>query len=524
AHRGSTDAAWYLEQIGALGIDDLYEFIRFDVGRLHPQPPKWNPSVALMDIGHAALRDGLNEEAPSLFFKAGPYENNIGHNHYDHNAFVISHLGEWVMPDRGYHSFYDPAKRKFSLGSLGHNTVVLDVDDAYLQSTTVPHPGHEQVQRVGGRIAAFFGGELFDAVRGEAAAAYNAADRHVLDRFDRTILYIKPGFFVIHDELAAPEPHRFSLLLHADAQSVIQPQDDAFTITRTAAEVYSRVASAVPTTARVETSPGAESYGSYLRVETEPAATTRFTTLLYPRPNPNPVLIRNTGFEQGMPGWRPRSNEDLPNHTVVAENPAEGAQCGRIESSGYYYSDYFRRPVGEELTVRAKVRTTALPEGEGATMTLYFWREGKAFASKRVGPFAHEDWQEHAVTETVPEGTEQVCLALEFFAPGVGWFDDVQIDAELEKPQVVTPEVHAIGADGIDVTLGTQRHLVSFGAAGAAREYRGLGTDGKVAALTLDAEGRAIAAFVQEGASVSWDGREVLRLELPGTGEARLPG
>jgi len=522
AQRGSTDAAWYLQQIGALSFGDLYGFVRFDAERLDPRQPDWNPSLALYDIGHASLRDRYKAEAPSLFFKAGPLSNAIGHNHYDHNAFVISHGGEWVMPDRGYHSFYDPAKRKFSLGSLGHNTVVLDLDDAYRQRTDVPDLGHEQVQLKGAQIAEFFGGERFDYVRGEAGETYNTAERRVLDRFDRSILFLKPALFIVHDELAAPEPHRYSLLLHADAETLIRPAGEAYTITRASSEVYAQVSAGARSAAQVETFPGAESYGSYLRVETEPTTETRFTTLLYPRANPEAVLVRNLGFEQGMLGWRPRSNEDMPNHTIVTDNPAEGAQCARIERSGYYYSGYFQQPIGKELTVRAKVRTTALPEGEGATMTLYFWRDGKAFASKRVGPFAHEDWQEHSITEVVPEGTEQICLALEFFAPGTGWFDEVQVDAVLEKPQVATPEIHALTAEGADVTLEGRRHVVSFGAPGDLREYRGLRTDGGVAAVSLNAEGDPVAAFVQGGTRVEWQGRDVLRLEKAGTEERQL--
>ncbi|MBM3476731.1 MAG: hypothetical protein FJX75_25955 [Armatimonadetes bacterium] len=521
AHRGSSDAAWYLEQIGALPIDDLYELIRFDAAKLQPKQPDWNPSVALYDIGHASLRDGYNAEAASLFFKAGPYENAIGHNHYDHNSFVISYGGEWVIPDRGYHSFYDPAKRKFSLGSLGHDTIVLDVDDACLNSTKVPDPGHDQVKVTGGRIAEFYGGKAFDYVRGEAAEAYNSDALNVLDRFDRSIVYVKPSFFVVHDELAAPAPHSFSFLLHSDAQSVIEPEGEAFRVTRAKAEVFARVAASTATQAHIETAPGAESYGSYLRVATEPTSSTTFTAFLYPRPNPDPVIIRNGGFERGMLGWRPRSNEDLPNHTIVTEQPAEGAQCGQIEKSGYYYSDYFTLEVAQEVTVRAKVRTTPLPAGEGATMTLYFWRDGKAFASKRVGPFAHEDWQEHSITETVPEGTQQICVALEFFAPGVGWFDDVRVEAAVERPQVLTPEIRSLTADGLDVTIGGERYVVSFGEAGRQREAGELRTDGEIAVVVLDAKGKPVRAFVKGGTVVEWERQVVLRLDQAGTAETQ---
>jgi len=153
AQRGSTDAAYYLQQIGALKVSGIYDLIRFYEAKLDPREPEWNPSTVFVDIGYASLRDGFNADAPSLFFKSGPLANSIGHNHFDHNAFVISYGKQWIITDRGYHSFYDPPKTKFSLGSIGHCTVVLDVDDAYFASTKVPELGKDQVNRAGGQIA-----------------------------------------------------------------------------------------------------------------------------------------------------------------------------------------------------------------------------------------------------------------------------------------------------------------------------------------------------------------------------------
>jgi len=162
AHRGSREAAYYLQLIGYLDptvVYGIYDFIRFDESKLDPQPPTWNPSTVFVDIGYASLRDGFNEAAPSLFFKSGPTTNNIGHNHYDHNAFVVSYGGQWIVPDRGYHEFYDPPRRKFSQGSIGHCTVVLDADEAWMQDTTVPSPGHDQIKTFGGAITEFYAGQ-----------------------------------------------------------------------------------------------------------------------------------------------------------------------------------------------------------------------------------------------------------------------------------------------------------------------------------------------------------------------------
>ncbi|NOY80934.1 MAG: DUF4962 domain-containing protein [Kiritimatiellaeota bacterium] len=527
ALRGSPEAAWYLQQIGALDIRGIYDFIRFDAAGLTPRQPAWNPSSAFVDIGYASLRNGYDRTAPTLFFKSGPYTNNIGHNHFDQNAFVISYGGQWIVPDRGYHSRYDPHERKFSLGSLGHCTVVLDVDRAYLERTRVPDPGHDQVRRTGGRIVEFFPGAWFDYVKGQAAEAYNSARRSVLDRFERSIVFVKPLFFVVHDRLVAPDPHAYSFLLHTDGLGTIESFDDHFIVSRTTGQVYGRILASTPTTLRVETCPGAERYGPYLRVETEPVRETEFTTFLYPRLDPTPQFLGNGGFERGMAGWRPRANEDRPNHRIVSEHPAEGEKCARIERSGYYYSERFSLAPGTKIVASVKVRTTDLPSGKGATMTLYFWRGGKAFAHKRVGPFAHTDWRQHTMEEVVPKGTEQVSLALEFFAPGTGWFDDAHVSADLPAEsarKALTPRLRASGPEALDVTLGDRRWFVVFGGNAKAGKEPRLTTDAELAVIGLDTEGRPAAFFLKGGSFAAFDHKIIVRLDRPGTVEVRWTG
>ncbi|MCE5239565.1 heparinase II/III family protein [bacterium] len=521
AQRGSTDAAWYLQTIGAVKPEKIYDFIRFDASKLKPVQPTWNPSVACLDIGYASLRDSFNAQAPSLFFKSGPTTNSIGHNHYDHNAFVISYGGQWIIPDRGYHDFYAPARRKFSLGSLGHCTVVLDADDAYFHDQTVPAPGHEQVCLAGGQIVDFFGGQHFDFVKGRAGDTYSKGEPKVLSRFDRSIIYLKPDAFVIRDQLAAPLPHRFSFLLHCDGNGDIEPAGDHFLVTRGNAQVWAQTVSPTPTQAHVETYPGAEGYGSFLRVETEPTATAGFVTVLIPRPWQSENYLRNGGFEKGMAGWAPRANEDLPNHRIETEGVAEGKQCASIEKSGYYYSDRFGLPAGTAVTATVQVRTTPLPQGQGATMTLYFWRGGKAFANKRVGPFADTVWTEHTLTAKVPEGTEEASLALEFFAPGKGSFDHVRLSTDLPVVKTIEPQVKRLADEVLDLTTGQDRFLVSFGEAGKMREVAGIKSDGEAAVVAF-VGGKVVRGFVVGGTVLEYQSRRVIAQDKAGTAEADL--
>lgn len=519
AQRGSTDAAWYLQQISAIKPDGIYDFVRFDAGKLNPKQPTWNPSTDFHDIGYASLRDGFNANAPSLFFKSGPETNRIGHNHYDHNSFVISYGGQWLIPDRGYRSFYIPEKRKFSLGSLGHCTIVLDADEAYLHDQTVPNPGHEQVQLAGGKISDFFAGKSFDFVKGAAGQTYNSDKLKVLDQFDRSIVYLKPHLFVILDQLSAAQPRSYNFLLHCEATGEIEMAGEDFLVTRGNAQVYAKVLSPAKLTPHIEMYPGAESYGPYLRVETEKTLATSFLTVLYPRPYQSDTLLRNGGFEKGISGWTIREGDDAPNHRIVTDSPAEGKQCARLEKSGYYYSEKYELPVGTAVTLKAKTRTTELAAGRGATMTIHFWAGGKAFASKRIGPFAETAWTEHEFSAQVPEGTELVSFALEFFAPGTCWFDDVRATTDQKVEPVLTPAIKPLDTGSTEITLGRERFLISFGEPGKARKTGDLSTDAELAAVCLDRAGKPVRALLKGGTFVSFKGKDVIREKQAGTRE-----
>lgn len=519
AQRGSTDAAWYLTQIDAVKPDTIYDFIRFDESKLDPKEPTWNPSTDFRDIGYASLRDGFNPKAPSLFFKSGPETNRIGHNHYDHNSIVISYGGQWLIPDRGYHSFYIPAHRKFSLGSLGHCTVVVDADEKYLSEQTVPAPGVEQVQLAGGRIADFYAGQRFDFVKGEAGATYNTKDLKVLDKFDRSIVYLKPHFFIIRDELAAPQPHRYSFLMHTDGNGEITQEGDHYLFTRGNGQVYTQITSPAATTPHIGMYPGAEKYGPFLRLETEPVAQTSFLSVLYPRPCTSENYLRNGSFEKEMAGWTPRANEDLPNHKIETEGAGDGQKCGSIEKSGYYYCDKLSLPVGTTITASALMRTTELPADKGAGMTMHFWRGGKAFASKHVGPFADATWTRHELVAQVPEGTEQVSIALEFMAPGKAWFDGAEFKTDLPLPEILTPTIKPLGPDAVQVSVGQDTFVVSFGAAGTKRQVGDLETDAEVAVVALTPQGQPVRAFMKSGTSVTWKKQALLESAQPATVE-----
>ncbi len=161
-------------------------------------PPPWSASACFANIGWAALRSGWGDDATLLAFISSSSQQ--GHCHRDANHFVVNCAGEWLAADSGYKSYKGGAATEFSQGTAGHNSVLIG--------------GAGQTDKAGA-ISDFFTSPAFDYVAGDASRAYDPA---VLWRFLRRIIHVRPHFFAILDELEAPQPKRFELLLHTDAE------------------------------------------------------------------------------------------------------------------------------------------------------------------------------------------------------------------------------------------------------------------------------------------------------------------
>jgi len=170
-------AKWYVYAVnGTLGT-------LFYPNTERPEIPAGTPtSVVFADIGWAALRSGWNDNDTLLAFISS--QSNMGHNHMDANHFVLNVGGKWLIKDQGYRYRSAGPQYDFSFGSLGHNTAT--VNDA------------TQTVVAGGKIIAAFLSPVLDYVAGDATRAYSSTP---LQGWLRHIYYVKPDYFIFHDEM-----------------------------------------------------------------------------------------------------------------------------------------------------------------------------------------------------------------------------------------------------------------------------------------------------------------------------------
>lgn len=174
--------------------------------------------------GVVTMRSGWDEDATFVGFMSGP--NDKSHAHLDANSFVVSARGERLLVDEGTwpHAallgFFDYMGPRFdfdALGTIGHNTLLVDGKGQHAA-------GREYGAEYFGKIIEFQTGAEVDITVGDATAAYAG----IVDRYVRTIAFVKPDLVLIFDEVAASEPRYLEWLFHHDGE--IDGDEDVTTI------------------------------------------------------------------------------------------------------------------------------------------------------------------------------------------------------------------------------------------------------------------------------------------------------
>ena len=193
---------WYAEEAKATVGADALSLATYDPKLKSRSPRELPPARAFPSVGLASFHTALGDRQKdvSFLFRSSPY-GGVSHGHADQNAYVIEAFGRGLAIATGYYPWYgSPHHDQWTRATKAVNSVLVD--------------GQGQVQRrwgAGGRLVAMESVDGYDYVEGEAASAY--AGR--LDRFRRRVVHVRPGIFVMWDDLQAPRPAQFQWLLHA---------------------------------------------------------------------------------------------------------------------------------------------------------------------------------------------------------------------------------------------------------------------------------------------------------------------
>ena len=216
AQAGNGHWQWYVDQHGgAVSTGGYVGFVRGQLPQVEPEPPTGLPtSRCFRGTGQAYLNTTLagSDDLVQVVFKSSPMGTR-SHGNEANNSFVLWAYGEPLLIRTGHYYMYgDPHHRDWVWSTRSVNNITVN--------------GHSQVKRSSaakGEILDFQTTPSIDLVVGEAAESYRvdapdkgaSQQRRLLDRYTRTIAFVKPDLVIVFDRLQAREPATFEYWLHA---------------------------------------------------------------------------------------------------------------------------------------------------------------------------------------------------------------------------------------------------------------------------------------------------------------------
>jgi len=204
AHRfNDPHMGWWVSQIDdwSGGYGDLSLMFQDDAPA---KPPTDLPnSRAFRAVGWAGLHGDMSkpDEDTFLLFKSSQY-GSVSHSHADQNSFAIMKGGKALAIPSGYYGpTYGMAHHaEWTRSTKANNCVLVNGEGQVIRNA-----------KANGKIMAFEDQPGWSYVAGDATAAYMGKMR----RFHRHILFLRPGLFLLLDDLEAPEAATFQWMLHA---------------------------------------------------------------------------------------------------------------------------------------------------------------------------------------------------------------------------------------------------------------------------------------------------------------------
>lgn len=195
-------------------------------GRALPVVPAPQESCAFPDSGFCVMRAGDGPTAAYLLFDCGPfgYAPAPGHGHADALSFELYFSGQSLIVDPGAYSYHAGLRwRNYFRGTAAHNTIRVDGQDQSLLQ------GEMRVVRPAGvKLLAWVSTDAYDFVDG-AHDGYTRLAHPVVHR--RQILFIKPDYWVVFDQLLGHGRHEIELLFHFSSEATVaRPMDDRLVI------------------------------------------------------------------------------------------------------------------------------------------------------------------------------------------------------------------------------------------------------------------------------------------------------
>ncbi len=195
---------WWAEQLPLPESYIYYPVIPLvpEFKRKSPKPSITAKADFFRDIGWVAFHSNFSDLNNDVFFlfRSSPYAT-VSHSHGDNNAFHISVGGRPLAIASGYYGpvYGMPHHADWTRSTKANNSILIEGQGQVIRDFSAE-----------GVITSFKHGKRISYTAGNAASAYKG----LFERCDRHVLFIRPGLFVILDDLVGAEASTYQWLLH----------------------------------------------------------------------------------------------------------------------------------------------------------------------------------------------------------------------------------------------------------------------------------------------------------------------
>lgn len=167
-------------------------------------PPNYT-SIAHRDSGYFVMRSGWDRDARFCLFEGGPYGR--FHQHEDMLAFDLYAHGLPFIVDPGITSYFPNEWTSFYRTTEAHNTVLVDGCGQNRREQTIA----EWVESARDKTV-WRSDDRADVAIATYDAGYAGLDTDIAHR--RAVMFVKPNYFLIFDELTGEGQHTYEAFFH----------------------------------------------------------------------------------------------------------------------------------------------------------------------------------------------------------------------------------------------------------------------------------------------------------------------
>ena len=178
-------------------------------------PPDYT-SIAHRDSGYFVMRSGWDRDARYCLFEGGPYGR--FHQHEDMLSFDLYAYGLPFIVDPGITSYFPNEWTSFYRTTEAHNTVLVDGCGQNRREQTIA----EWIESARDKTV-WRSDDRADVAIATYDAGYAGLDADIAHR--RAVMFVKPNYFLIFDELAGEGQHTYEAFFHFMPYRVLSDPD-----------------------------------------------------------------------------------------------------------------------------------------------------------------------------------------------------------------------------------------------------------------------------------------------------------